>query len=98
MPAKAGIQPWPHAPRPWIPAYAGFDRLASLADNADRAKAIIDAMESIEKDYGSLAGTLPKAEYTELDNDVLGTSCVFSTIPRFKKRTGMSSGASTNIS
>jgi len=38
----------------------------------DRAKAIITAMESIEKDYTSLAGTLPKAEYTELDNAVLG--------------------------
>ena len=29
-------------------------------------------MESIEKDYESLAGTLPKSEYTELDNNVLG--------------------------
>ena len=34
--------------------------------NVDRAKAIITAMESIEKDYTSLAGTLPKAEYTGL--------------------------------
>jgi type I restriction enzyme M protein len=51
---------------------AQFDYLASLPDSADRAKAIIDAMESIEKDYISLAGTLPKGEYTELDNGVLG--------------------------
>jgi type I restriction enzyme M protein len=51
---------------------AQFDHLASLPDNVDRAKAIITAMESIEKDYTSLAGTLPKAEYTELDNAVLG--------------------------
>ena len=51
---------------------AQFDHLASLPDNADRAKAIIDAMESIEKDYTSLAGTLPKGEFNELDNDVLG--------------------------
>ena len=51
---------------------AQFDHLASLPDSADRAKAIIDAMESIEADYLSLAGTLPKSEYTELDNAVLG--------------------------
>ena len=51
---------------------AQFDHLASLPESVDRAKAIIDAMESIEGDYTSLAGTLPKAEYTELDNDVLG--------------------------
>ena len=24
MPAKAGIQTWPHALGPWIPAYAGM--------------------------------------------------------------------------
>jgi hypothetical protein len=24
MPAKAGIQTWPHVPEPWIPAYAGM--------------------------------------------------------------------------
>ena len=52
---------------------AQFDYLSSLPDGADRAKAIIDAMESIEKDYESLAGTLPKGEYTELDNNVLGS-------------------------
>jgi type I restriction enzyme M protein len=51
---------------------AQFDYLASLPDSSDRAKAIIDAMEAIEKDYVSLAGTLPKGEYTDLDNDVLG--------------------------
>ena len=51
---------------------AQFDYFASLPESADRAKAIIDAMESIEADYSSLEGTLPKSEYTELDNDVLG--------------------------
>src|SRR5258708_8557202 len=50
---------------------AQFDHLAGLPDSSDRSKAIIDAMESIERDYASLDGTLPKAEYTELDNDVL---------------------------
>jgi hypothetical protein len=29
-------------------------------------------MESIEADYTSLAGVLPKTEYQELDNNVLG--------------------------
>ncbi len=51
---------------------AQFDALVALPDSADRAKAIIDAMESIEADYESLSGVLPKSEYQELDNDVLG--------------------------
>ena len=51
---------------------AQFDHLVSLSDSADRAQAIIDAMEGIEKDYETLRGALPKAEYQELDNDVLG--------------------------
>ena len=51
---------------------AQFDHLVSLPDSADRAQAIIDAMEGIEKDYDTLRGALPKVEYQELDNDVLG--------------------------
>ena len=51
---------------------AQFDHLVSLPDSKDRAKAIIDAMESIEADYKSLDGVLPKSEYQELDNQVLG--------------------------
>ena len=51
---------------------AQFDYLVALPDSADRAKAIIDAMESIEADYESLRGVLPKNEYQELDNGVLG--------------------------
>ena len=51
---------------------AQFDTLVALPDSADRAKAIIDAMESIEADYESLRGALPKNEYQELDNAVLG--------------------------
>ena len=51
---------------------AQFDYLVSLPDNADRAKAIIEAMESIEADYENLSGALPKTEYQELDNAVLG--------------------------
>ena len=51
---------------------AQFDHLVALPDSADRAKAIIKAMESIEADYDNLRGILPKSEYQELDNDVLG--------------------------
>lgn len=50
---------------------AQFDHLVALPDSEDRAKAIIDAMESIERDYKNLRGVLPKSEYQELDNDVL---------------------------
>ena len=51
---------------------AQFDHLVALPDSEDRAKAIIGAMESIEADYDSLRGVLPKSEYQELDNVVLG--------------------------
>ena len=51
---------------------AQFDHLVSLPDSEDRAKAISAAMDSIEADYDSLRGVLPKGEYQELDNDVLG--------------------------
>ena len=42
---------------------AQFDYLVGLKDSDDRAKAVIDAMESIEGDYASLKGVLPKKEY-----------------------------------
>ena len=51
---------------------AQFDSLVALTDSDDRAKAVIEAMESIEKDYENLRGVLPKGEYQELDNAVLG--------------------------
>ena len=51
---------------------ARFDHLVSLTSADDRAEAVIQAMESIEKDYTSLENQLPKAEYRELDNEVLG--------------------------
>ena len=51
---------------------AQFDHLVALPDGEDRARAIITAMESIETDYDGLRGVLPKSEYQELDNDVLG--------------------------
>ena len=49
-----------------------FDYLVALPDSADRAAAIIAAMDSIEKDYENLRGALPKNEYRELNNDALG--------------------------
>ena len=51
---------------------AQFDYLVSLPDSANRAEAIIKAMESIEADYETLKGVLPKEEYNELDNEILG--------------------------
>ncbi len=51
---------------------AQFNYLVGLKDSDDRAKAIIDAMESIEADYETLRGVLPKQEYRELDNEILG--------------------------
>ena len=51
---------------------AQFDYLVTLKDSDDRANAIIIAMDSIEADYENLRGVLPKGEYQELDNDVLG--------------------------
>jgi type I restriction enzyme M protein len=51
---------------------AQFDNLVALPDNTDRARAIIEAMDSIEADYENLRGILPKGEYQELDNQVLG--------------------------
>lgn len=51
---------------------AQFDYLVSLTDSDDRANAIIEAMESIEVDYDNLRGVLPKNEYRDLDNAVLG--------------------------
>lgn len=51
---------------------AQFDYLVALTDSDDRAKAIIEAMESIEGDYDNLRGVLPKSEYQELEGPVLG--------------------------
>jgi type I restriction enzyme M protein len=51
---------------------AQFDTLVSLPDGADRAAAIIAAMDAVEADYPALQGVLPKTEYQSLENDVLG--------------------------
>lgn len=67
---------------------AQFDHLVSLPEGADRAKAIIDAMTSIEEDYDSLKGTLPKNEYQELDNEVLGRLLRIFNDPALKNANG----------
>lgn len=51
---------------------AQFDHLVSLPDSADRAAAIIQAMDGIEADYSALRGVLPKGEYQKIGNDDLG--------------------------
>lgn len=50
---------------------AQFDALVALPEGQSAAEALIAAMESIEEDYETLAGLLPKQEYAELDDDVL---------------------------
>ncbi|MBX9895685.1 MAG: N-6 DNA methylase [Nitrosomonas sp.] len=67
---------------------AQFDYLVNLTDADDRAQAIIDAMEAIETDYETLKGVLPKSEYQELDNDVLGNLLRTFNDPALKKATG----------
>ncbi len=51
--------------------HAQFDTLVALPTGKDMAAAVIQAMESIEKDYPTLKGVLPKAEYQDLDDEVL---------------------------
>ncbi|MEP3920460.1 N-6 DNA methylase [Ascidiaceihabitans sp.] len=50
---------------------AQFDYLVSLPEDQSPSAAVIHAMETIEEDYESLTGLLPKQEYTELDDDAL---------------------------
>ncbi|MDF2797371.1 MAG: methyltransferase [Devosia sp.] len=56
----------------FLQPHAQFDHLASLPGVADRAAAIIAAMEAVEADYPALKGVLPKTEYQSLEGDVLG--------------------------
>ncbi len=51
---------------------AQFDYLVNLPDKENRGDAIVRAMESIEEDYETLKGILPKQEYQILDNVLLG--------------------------
>jgi type I restriction enzyme M protein len=52
---------------------AQFDYLITLTDADNRQEAIINAMDSIEADYTNLRNQLPKQEYNNIPNDVLGT-------------------------
>ena len=67
---------------------AQFDHLVNLTDADDRAEAIMNAMEMIEEDYETLAGVLPKREYQELGNDVLGTLLRTFNDPALRDMTG----------
>lgn len=67
---------------------AQFDHLASLPDGADRAAAIIAAMEAVEGDYATLKGVLPKTEYQQLENDVLGNVLRIFNDPALQNATG----------
>ncbi len=67
---------------------AQFDHLVNLPDSDDRAQAVITAMDAIEDDYETLKGVLPKTEYQELDNDVLGNLLRTFNDPALKKATG----------
>lgn len=51
---------------------ARFDYLVELPEDRDLGQAIVHAMNTIEEDHEPLRGILPKQEYLQLDNDVLG--------------------------
>jgi type I restriction enzyme M protein len=67
---------------------AQFEHLVNLPDSEDRAQAVITAMDAIEDDYDTLKGVLPKTEYQELDNEVLGNLLRTFNDPVLKKATG----------
>jgi type I restriction enzyme M protein len=72
----------------YLREHAQFDYLASLPDSEDRAKAIVDAMESIEEDYETLKDELPKTQYQKLDNDVLGQLLRTFNLPELEEASG----------
>lgn len=67
---------------------AQFDYLIALTDADNRAEAIIYAMESIEADYTNLRNQLPKQEYINIPNDVLGALLGMLNPEELKKATG----------
>lgn len=78
LPSRGGVRPaltkqdFSSRGAIFLRAEAQFDHLVGLPDGADRAQAIISAMEAVEDDYPALKGVLPKTEYQSLENDVLG--------------------------
>lgn len=67
---------------------AQFDCLIALTDADNRAEAIIQAMDSIEADYTNLRNQLPKQEYNNIPNDVLGMLLRTLNPEELKKATG----------
>lgn len=67
---------------------AQFDYLIALTDADNRAEAIIHAMDSIEADYTNLRNQLPKQEYNNIPNDVLGMLLRTLNPEELKKATG----------
>ena len=67
---------------------AQFDYLIALTDADNRAEAIIHAMDSIEADYINLRNQLPKQEYNNIPNDVLGMLLRTLNPEELKKATG----------
>ena len=67
---------------------AQFDHLVALPDSADRAAAIIAAMEAVEDDYAALKGVLPKNEYQGLENVVLANVLRIFNDPALQNATG----------
>lgn len=67
---------------------AQFDALIALTDADNRAEAIINAMDSIEADYTNLRHQLPKQEYNNIPNDVLGMLLRTLNPEELKKATG----------
>ncbi len=67
---------------------AQFDYLIALTESDNRAEAIIHAMESIEADYTNLRNQLPKQEYNNIPNDVLGMLLRTLNPEELKKATG----------
>src|SRR6266513_386655 len=55
-----------------LPKEARYDELASLPTGADLGKALVEAMNAVEKEFESLSGQLPK-DYERFDNSLLET-------------------------
>ena len=53
-----------------LPEEARYENLLALSKGSDLAAALVEAMNSVEAEFESLQGQLPK-DYTELDNDLL---------------------------
>ena len=71
----------------YIPQIARYDYLLDLEEGADIGKAINDAMKSIEEEYETLVGALPK-NYNIFDNDLLADLIRIFNSDELQKATG----------